>query len=101
MRGSLAKYSAARLVAMRPRGVRCKKAALHQVGFIDVFQGVFLFAQGRGQGAQAHRPAVVLLQDGEEDLAVHAVEAQLVHVQQGEGGVGAVPVDAAVALTWA
>ena len=55
-------------------GGALQEAGLDQVGFVDVFQGVFFFTEGRGQGAQAHRAAVVFLQDGEQDLAVHAVQ---------------------------
>src|SRR5208337_3644550 len=54
-------------------GGALQEAGLDQVGFVNVFQGAFLLAQSRGQGAQAHRPAVVCFQDGEEDQAVHAV----------------------------
>ena len=79
-------------------GGALQEAGLDQVGLVDVFQGVFFFAKGRGQGAQTHRPAVILLQDGEQDLPVDAVQAQLVDVQEGEGGVGGGLIDAAVAL---
>ena len=45
-------------------GGALQEAALDEEGFVYVFQGVLLFAEGRGQGAQAHGPAVVFLQDG-------------------------------------
>ena len=41
-----------------------QEAQLHQVGFIYVFQGHSLFANGGSQGFQAYGAAAIILNDG-------------------------------------
>src|SRR5437867_10558667 len=51
------------------------EADLQQVRLIDVLDRVGLLADGRREGADADRPSPELVDDGEEQLAVHLVEA--------------------------
>ena len=58
-----------------PAGCAVKKADLNQEWFVDFFQRIRLFRQRSGQGIQAHRAAVVLLNNGEQKPAVNLVES--------------------------
>ena len=53
-----------------------EEALLHQERLVDVLHRLALLAHARGDGVQAHRAAAELLEDGEEDLPVHRVEAR-------------------------
>ena len=51
------------------------EALLDEEGFIDLLDGAGVFADGGGDGGDAHRPALELVDDGEQYLVVDFVEA--------------------------
>src|ERR1039457_7020170 len=55
-----------------------EKANLNEERLVDFFDGVGLFGQGGCQRVQAHRAALVFLDDGEQQLAVDSVEGRAV-----------------------
>src|SRR5271157_6590745 len=59
-----------------------EEAELDQVRLVDFLDGLGFLGNRRGDGAHAHRPAAVLLQNRQHDLLVDLVEAIAVHVQQ-------------------
>ena len=83
----------ARGVATRPARGPLDEAALQQVGLVDVLDRVLLLAHGHRQRGEADRPATELRADRVEDVAVQAVEAEVVDLQQGQRSVGGVGVD--------
>ena len=58
--------------------------ALEQVGLVDVLDRVLLLADRDRQRRQADRAAAELLADRAQDLAVEAVEALVVDLEQVE-----------------
>src|SRR5713101_6959877 len=58
-----------------------EKALLHQEGLVHLLERAGVLAHGGGDGREAYRPALELLDDGLQDPAVHVVEAELVHVE--------------------
>ena len=50
------------------------EANLNQVRLDDFFDCIFLFVNRRGQGADAHRPALELFNNRCEKLSIHLVE---------------------------
>src|SRR3569623_575105 len=58
-----------------------EKALLNQKGLQHVLDGAALFADGGGQAVAAHRPAGELIDEGEQQLAVHHVETFAVDVE--------------------
>ena len=81
-----------------PSGGALKIAVLDQVGFNDIFNGVTLFANGRGKAIDTHRATVELMHDGVKQLAVHQVEPLRVDVKHRQSCVGCFGVDDAVGL---
>ena len=73
-----------------------QKAHLHQVGLTQVLQRHGLLAQRRRQRFQAHRAAVVHLNDGAEQAAVQLVQTQRVHIHPLQAHQGNIPVDDAI-----
>jgi hypothetical protein len=63
-------------------------ALLDQVGLQHVLDGVAGFADRGGQIVHADRAAVELVQHGFQQLAVHQVEADAIHVEHLQRGVG-------------
>src|SRR5690606_10560299 len=57
------------------------KSLLDQKGLIDLFQGLGAFGYRRGQGTDPHRAALELVDDREQDLVVHLIQAVGIHVQ--------------------
>src|SRR6266508_3785206 len=57
---------------------------LEQVRLVDVRDRVRLLAEGDGQGGKAHRAAVEALHDSPQQLAVGALEAVTVYIEQRE-----------------
>src|SRR5229473_5764542 len=70
-----------------PAGSALEKPFLEQIGFVHVLDGTFFFTDGRGDGFDTDWPAIKLLDDREQNGAVHLVEAGLIHLQQRQGGV--------------
>ena len=68
-----------------PPGRAHEEAALQQERLVHVLDGVGFFSDGHRQGGEPHRTSVELLQDEGEDLAVHAVETFVVHLEQAQG----------------
>ena len=58
---------------------------LQEVRLVHVLQGHGLLVDGGGQGLQAHGAAAVIVDDSPEHPAVDVVQAQMVHLQGGEG----------------
>ena len=58
-----------------------QKTDLDEKRLVDLLQCVLLFGQGGGQGVEAHRPAVVLLNDCAQQATIKLVEAVRVHFQ--------------------
>jgi hypothetical protein len=76
-----------------------QEADLHQVRLHQVLQGAAVaLAQGRRQGAHAHRAAPELDAQGLQVGPVQAFQAQVVHFVQGQAGVGDGRGDDALAL---
>src|SRR5439155_10874400 len=72
--------------------------SLHdQVGLVDFFEGVRLFADGDGEGTQTDGAAGEFGDHGFEDALVHFVQPVLVNLEHGERFVGDARGDAAVA----
>src|ERR1700722_8851886 len=65
-------------------GGAVEEAELHEVRFVDFLDGVFFLAERSGEGVQAHGAAGILLDDGEEQVAVDVVEAVLVNAEHGQ-----------------
>src|SRR3954453_19701747 len=65
-----------------------EEAALQQVGLVDVLDRVLLLADSDGQRRETDRAALELQADRVEDLAVEAVEAQVVVPERLAGGRG-------------
>jgi hypothetical protein len=65
-------------------------ALLYQVGLdhAAVLDGVARFADRRCKVVHADRAAIELVDDGAEQLAVHQVQSEAIHVQHGQCGVG-------------
>src|SRR5206468_6017969 len=61
-----------------------EEALLDEEGLVDVLNRVALLADGRGERVDPDRPAAELVDDGEEEGAVHLIEPRLVDVEQGE-----------------
>ncbi len=69
-------------------GGALEHADLHEVGFVDVFDGSGFFGAQGGQGGEADGAAGVMLDDGGEELAVGIVEAEVVDFEEMEGIAG-------------
>ena len=74
------------------------EALLDEEGFIDLLYGAGVFADGGGDGSDAHGAALELIDDGQQDLAVDEVEAVAVDVQGLQRIARYLQVDASVAL---
>src|SRR5512133_4397144 len=72
-----------------------QQAALQEIGLVDVLERVGLVVDGDGQGREADGTAGELRAYGGEDLAVEAVESQLVDLQHRQRRVGRRVVDRA------
>ena len=73
-------------------------ALLDQVRLEHVFNRVALFADGGGQVVDTDRPAVELMQDRFEQLAVHQVEADRIDIEHRQRGVSHFARDDAIGL---
>src|SRR2546426_9126182 len=58
-----------------------EKALLHQEGLVHLLERAGVLANGGGDGREAYRPALELVDDGLQDPAVHVVESELVDVK--------------------
>src|SRR5207248_8003567 len=75
-------------------GRSLEEALLKQVRLVHVLDGVGLLAHRHRQRGEPHRAALELLADRAEDVAVEAVEAGMVHLEQVERLLGHLAVDA-------
>ena len=71
-------------------------ALLDKIGFEYVLDGVLGFANRGSEVVHPHRTTTKLVDDGHNELLVHQVEADGIHVEQGQGGIGRGPGDAAI-----
>ena len=62
-----------------------QEALLDQEGFVDLFDGAGIFADGSGDGGEAHRATLELIDDGQQDTIVDQVEAISVDIECFEG----------------
>src|SRR5580658_5755006 len=76
-------------------GSAVQETDLHEERFVDFFDGVGLFGQDCGQGAEAYGAALIFFDDGEEQLAVDFVEAVFIDFEQLESGLGSGQIDLA------
>ena len=65
-----------------------EEADAHEKGLVDALDRVLFFVDGRGDRADADRPAAEVLDDGREDLAVDVVEAEGVDLHHVQGPLG-------------
>lgn len=72
-----------------------EEATLDEEGLVDLFERVFFFGERGGEGIEADRASVVLLDDGHEQAAVELVEAVSVHLEHFERVFGGGSVDVA------
>src|SRR3989338_4957740 len=63
-------------------GGTSEETDLHEVGFIDVFNGVFFFGDSGGYGFKSNRPAVEILVYQSQYLAVGIVQPQLINTKK-------------------
>ena len=75
-----------------------QEAFLNQERFIDFFHRTRVFTESRGNGGQAHRPSVELIDDGRENLVVDFIQTISVDVQGLEGITGNLDIDASIAF---
>ena len=68
---------------------------------VDLLHSTSILANGSGDGSDAHRTTLELIDNGEQDLVVDFIETILVDVQSCEGNICDFSVDLAIALTWA
>jgi hypothetical protein len=66
---------------------------LDQERFVDFFNRVLLLGQGRGQRVHAHRSALIFLDDREQKLSIHFVEAMTIDLQHLQRGLRSRQVD--------
>src|SRR5437762_6824565 len=69
-------------------GRALEEAALEQVGLVDVLDGVLFLPHRDRQRGQADRAAAEFLADRGQDLAVEAVQAEVVDLELAQRGVG-------------
>ena len=69
-------------VMTRPRGVRWMKPELQQERLVDVLDRVRLLAEGHGQRREPDRPTSELVSDRRQELAIRALEADRVDLEQ-------------------
>ncbi len=60
------------------------EADLHEVRLVDLLDGVFFFAEGRGERAHADGAAAVFVEQGEHEVAVDFIEAAFVDAEHGK-----------------
>ena len=84
--------------SMRPRLVRRTRPSWIRIRLDHVFQRVARLGQRRRQRLHADRPAGVVFGDAAQIAAVHRIQAEPVHLQPGQRGVGDRAIDRACAL---
>src|SRR5271165_265544 len=60
-------------------------ADLHQIRFVHFFNGVFFFAEGGGERAEAHRAPAIFVDQRDHQVAVDFVEAVLIDADHAQG----------------
>src|SRR5262245_36267288 len=75
-----------------------QEALLDQVRLDDVLERAAFLADRSRETVDADRAAVELLDHGEQELAVHRVEAVRIHLEQVHGGFRDALVDGAIAF---
>ena len=65
-----------------PPGRAIEKSYLNQERLVDIFDGVFFFADRRGDAVDADRPAAELVDDRPQQLPIDLVESMLVDLEQ-------------------
>ncbi len=68
-----------------PSGGALDETLHDEEGLVDLLDGACILTNGGGNGGDAHRTALELVDDGEQDLVVDLVETILVDVQGREG----------------
>ncbi len=63
-----------------------QKTDLDEERFVDFLNGVGLFREGGGERVYPHRPALIFLDDGQQQLAVDVIETVLVDLEHLQGG---------------
>ena len=65
-----------------------QKSLLNQIGLEYILNGTAFLADGGAETVYSHRTAVELLDNGEQQLAIHHIEALMIHIQQVQGTIG-------------
>lgn len=71
------------------------EAFLYEIGFEDILDGPGIFAYGSGDGCQADRASVELIDDCAQNLIVDFVKSESVDIERFEGIAGNFGVDGA------
>ena len=78
---------------------RALDKALHdEERLVHLLHGASILAHSRGDGGDAHRTTLELVDDGQQDLIVDFIETVLVDVQGCQGDLRDLRIDLAVAL---
>ena len=72
-----------------------QKSNLHQEGFVNFFNGVRLFCQDGSESIHSYRPALIFLDDGEQQATIDLIEALFIHFQHLQLGLGGGEIDLA------
>ena len=70
-----------------------EKTNLDQKWFVDFFDGVGLFGKRGGEGVHADWAALIFLDDGEQQTAIHFVETVAIHFEHLQSCLGRWEVD--------
>ena len=69
-----------------------------EVGFVDFFQSIFFFSHGDSQRRDADGAAAELDDDGFQDSLIHFIQAIVIDIEHGQGLIGELSGDDAIAL---
>src|SRR5450755_379901 len=73
-----------------------EEAELNQIGLVDFLNGIGFLGNGGGDGVQSNGAAMVFFEDRQHNFLIDFIEAEAIHFEQVEGGLGDGLGDAAV-----
>ncbi len=77
-------------------GRTVEKSDLDQIRFIDIFDGVFFFTDGRRNGVDADRATPKFFDDRQEQLTIDLIESETIDIGQIQTVTGDLEIDAAL-----